>query len=59
MIDFLAFKHHMRWLKPRPDILASAKRDWGKLFKRHLKLFDVDGWRAKCSESYDGGKEAS
>ena len=47
MIDLIAFKHHMRWLKPCADILASVMRDWEILFKHHLQVFAVDGWRAK------------
>ena len=29
IVDLLAFRHHMRWLKTGPGILASSKSDWG------------------------------
>ena len=34
-VDLVAFKHHMRWLKPCLDTFSSASRDWELRFKDH------------------------
>ena len=47
MVDLLASQHHMRWLKPCVGILASVKRDWKCIFKAHLQVFAVEGWKTK------------
>ena len=47
LVDLLAFKHHMGWLKPCADILSEVKLDWGSIFKSHLQVFAVDGWGAQ------------
>ena len=48
VVDFLALKHYMRWMKQCPDILASAKRACEMLHKPHLKVLTVNGWKDKC-----------
>lgn len=42
IVDLLAFRHHMRWLKLCPDILSTAKRDWESFPRAHLQVFSVE-----------------
>ena len=56
MVGFLAFKHHMRWLKHCPGIPTPAKREWGLSPKPHLHVFTVEGWQVKRRLSVDEGE---
>ena len=47
LIDLIAYKHHMRWVKICEDNLMADVRDWEKDFEEHLRIFVVDGWGEK------------
>ena len=48
-VDLVAFKHHMRWLKPCLGAFSSASRDWELHFKDHIRRFHLGGWKGKLS----------
>ena len=47
MIDLLASRHHMRWLKLCTDNLPGDVKAWETDFRDRLGGFSVVGWRAK------------
>ena len=47
MVDLLAYRHHMRWLKLCEDTLASDRKSRTTDFSDHLRDFDVSGWKKK------------
>lgn len=48
VIDLVACKHQMRWLKLCEDNLAANARDWKKDFEEHIRRFQVVGWGDKA-----------
>ena len=47
LIDLLAYRHHMRWLKMCGNNLNSDVREWKKHFEGHVRSFVVTGWAEK------------
>ena len=52
MIDLLAYRHHMRWLKMCEDTLAIDRKSRKTDFRAHLREFDVSGWNGKMGSEW-------
>ena len=55
MVDLLAYRHHMRWLKMCEDKSAGDQKSRKGYFREHLHCFQVAGWEVKIIDS--GGIE--
>ena len=49
MIDLMASRHHMRWLKLCDDTLLSDRKTWRIDFRDRFREFVVEGWAEKLS----------
>ena len=58
MVDLIAFKRHMRWLKLCEDNLESDVRDWEENFKEHLSQFRAEGWEVKLANQVDSDQSS-
>ena len=59
LIDLVAFRHRVRWLKLCVGNLAMGVRDWKVDFKAHLRLFVVEGWETKLGASNKENRTSS
>ena len=42
-VDLVAYKHHMRWMKPCGDTSPSDMREWKVWCEDNICVFDIDG----------------
>ena len=49
VVDLLAYRHHMSWLKMRADTSAGGQESRKEDFREHLHCLDVTGWGVKIS----------
>ena len=47
IIDLVAYRNHMRWLKTCSDNLPADMRDWKTSFAPHLSHYIIEGWQPK------------
>ena len=53
LIEMIAYKQHMRWLKICEDNLMAHVRDWGIDFEDHLRQFRAEGRKTKLAAEVD------
>ena len=57
MVDLLAYRHHMRWLKMCDDALTTDRKSWKVDFAAHLKMYSMTGWSDKVAECWAQEKD--